>query len=93
MSEAVGDAVTIEIRYLSAVRERTGRRSEKVTFPSGATLADVAAWLNRHYGLVLPCGELMATINGMGWQQVPQGTSARVRTGDVICVFTLVSGG
>ena len=45
---------------------RTGRRQEEISFPPGATLQDVAEWLNGQYDLSLPNLQVMMTLGGSG---------------------------
>jgi molybdopterin converting factor small subunit len=85
--------VSVQIKYLAALRDRTGHRREEVSFPPGATLQDVAGWLNEQHGLSLPGPQVMATLNGHGWTQLPSQLSTRIHEGDVICLFSPVSGG
>ncbi len=85
--------VRVEIKYLAALRDRTGRRREEVTFPPGTTLHDLAGWLNEQYSLSLPGPQVMATLNGHGWTQLPSQLSTRIQEGDVVCLFPPVSGG
>ncbi len=85
--------IKVQIKYLSALRDRTGRRQEEVSFPPGATLRDVAEWLNGRYALSLPDPHLMATLNGRGWEQFPAKLSTEIKEGDVICLFPPIAGG
>jgi MoaD family protein len=85
--------VKVQIKYLAALRDRTGCRQEEVSFPPGATLQDVAAWLNGQYDLSLPNPQVMATLNGRGWEQFPSGLSTEIKEGDVICLFPPIAGG
>jgi molybdopterin converting factor small subunit len=71
----------VQIKYLAALRDRTGRKREEVSFPSGATLRDVAEWLNQHYALSLPN------------PQVPLKLSTEIREGDIISLFPPIAGG
>lgn len=87
------DSTTVQIKYLASLRDRTGRRQEEVTFPAGATLGDVAWWLNRRYGLSLPSPQVMAVLNGRGWEQFPARLSTEVGEGDVIALFPPLAGG
>ena len=87
-------AVTVRIRYLSAIREKTGgRRQDEVSLPRGSTLSSVADWLQKSYGMVVPGPSLMSTINGYGWNQVPGGLATELHEGDEIALFPLLSGG
>ena len=85
--------ITISIRYLSAIRENTGKRQDALAVPAGSTLSWVAAWLQETYGLAVPGPALMSTINGYGWNQVSGGLSAELHDGDEIALFPLLSGG
>ena len=85
--------VSVQIKYLAALRDRTGRRREEVSFPPGATLQDVAGWLNEQYDLSLPGPQVMATLNGHGWNQFSLKLSTRIKEGDIICLFPPVAGG
>ncbi len=86
-------ALTIRVRYLSAIREKTGRRSDDLHLPAGSTLAEVSRWLQDTYSLVAPGPDLMSTLNGYGWNQVPEGMATMLREGDEIALFPLLSGG
>jgi MoaD family protein len=86
-------SVKVRIKYLAALRDRTGRRQEGVSFPPGATLQDVAEWLNRQYDLSLPNPQVMTTLNGSGWNQFPLKLSTRIKEGDIICLFPPIAGG
>ena len=83
----------VQIKYLAALRDRTGRKREEVSFPSGATLGDVAEWLNQHYALSLPNPQVMATLNGRGWEQFPLKLSTEIKEGDIISLFPPIAGG
>ncbi len=85
--------VTVRIRYLSAVRETTGKREDALQRPAGSRLSAVADWLRGSYGLGVPGPSLMSTINGYGWTQVPQGLATELHDGDEIALFPLLSGG
>jgi MoaD family protein len=85
--------VQVQIKYLAALRDRTGRRQEEFSFPPGATLQDVAEWLNQRYPLSLPDPQVMATLNGRGWEQFPSKLSTEIKEGDVICLFPPIAGG
>ena len=86
--------VTVHVRYLSAVREKTGgRRQDELSLPAGSTLTTVADWLQKSYGMTVPGPSLMSTINGYGWNQVPGGLATELQQGDEIALFPLLSGG
>ncbi len=85
--------VKVRIRYLSAVRDRTGRRLEELTLPAGSRLAELAGRLERAYGLAVPGPHLLATLNGRGWTQLPAGLATELADGDQVALFPVVSGG
>jgi molybdopterin converting factor small subunit len=85
--------VKVQIKYLAGLSDRTGCRREEVSFPAGATLQDVAAWLNRQHDLSLPNPRVMATLNGRGWEQSPARLFTEIEDGDVICLFPPIAGG
>jgi molybdopterin converting factor small subunit len=85
--------VKVNVRYLSAIRDKTGKRVDELALPEGSTLTEVAAWLKQSYGIVVPGPELMSTLNGYGWNQVPGGLATELREGDEIALFPLLSGG
>lgn len=87
------EGATIQVKYLSAIRDRTGRRSEDVDLLPGATLEDLADWLNERYGLTVPGPGIMAVLNGRGWGQYPSKLGTEIREGDVVCLFPPISGG
>lgn len=92
--EARPGTVRVRIRYLSAVRDRTGgTRVDEVDFPAGSSLAAVSEWLARRYGLKVPDASLMSTVNGFGWNQASQGPASEIHEGDEIALFPLLSGG
>ena len=93
MSDQRPAVVTVHLRYLSAVRDRTGRRADELSLPAGSTLGAVASWLAATYALEVPGPSLMATLNGRGWTQVPQGLGAELHGGDEIALFPMLSGG
>ena len=81
------------VRYLSAIRDKTGKRVDELSLPEGSTLTEVSAWLLKSYGIVVPGPALMSTLNGYGWNQVPQGLATKIHEGDEIALFPLLSGG
>jgi molybdopterin converting factor small subunit len=85
--------IEVRVRYLSAIREKTGTRTDSLHLPAGSTLADVSGWLRDTYSLTVPGPDLMSTLNGYGWNQVPEGLATTLRQGDEIALFPLLSGG
>jgi len=92
-SDGTATTINVRIRYLSAIRENTGKRQDELALPAGSTLSWLAGWLKETYGLAVPGPALMTTINGYGWNQVPGGLSTELREGDEIALFPLLSGG
>jgi molybdopterin converting factor small subunit len=85
--------VKVRIKYLSALRDKTHKRLDELTLPAGSRLTDVAAWLARSYGLAVPGPQLLSTLNGRGWAQLPDNLATELADGDEIAIFPLVSGG
>jgi molybdopterin converting factor small subunit len=86
--------VTVHVRYLSAIRDKTGgRREDELNLPPGSTLASLADWLQKSYAIVVPSPALMSTINGYGWNQLPEGMATELHEADEIALFPLLSGG
>ena len=92
-SDQTSPDITVQIKYLSALRDTTGRRVQEVTCSPGATLHDVVAWLNERYPLALPNPQVMAILNGTGWEQLPGKLATEIEDGDVICLFPPIAGG
>ena len=87
------DIIDIRIKYLSAVRDKVGHREEHASFPENSSLKEVRNWLNKRYSLSLPDAAVMSTLNGIGWDQLPQKLSTKIKHGDIICIFPVISGG
>ncbi len=83
----------IQIKYMVSLREQAGRREEEVDFPPGATLGDLVAWLRAERDVALPDPQIMTTLNGKGWEQFSQKLDTELKSGDVVCLFPLLSGG
>jgi len=92
-AEKAACGITLIVRYLVSIRERTGKREELVSFPTGSTLQDVSTWLHETYGIVIPNPQLMATLNGRGWSQYPEALSTVLNEGDTISIFPPIAGG
>ncbi len=89
----MNQTIKIQIKYLSAIRDRIGHKQEEVHFPKGATLEDVRVWLNTRYSLSLPNSQITATLNGKGWGQYPLKLFTQLKEGDTIFLLPIVSGG
>jgi molybdopterin converting factor small subunit len=81
------------VRYLSALRDRAGRREEQLELPEGSRLLELAGWLERCRGLKLPDPLVMATLNGRGWGQQERGMDTPLAGGDEVALFPVVGGG
>ncbi len=81
------------MRYLSAVRDQAGRREEAVELPEGSRLRELAEWLALRRGVRLPDPGVMATLNGRGWTQLPEGLDRMLAAGDQVALFPVVGGG
>jgi molybdopterin converting factor small subunit len=90
---AADRTVSVHVRYLSAVREKTGTRADELRLPAGSTLETLSGWLKNMYALTVQGPDLMSTLNGYGWSQVPEGLATELREGDEIALFPLLSGG
>lgn len=91
MSAAGG--IAVRVRYLSAVRDQAGARSDEVSLPGDSTLADLSAWISTHRRIRVPAPSVMSTLNGHGWSQLPAGLQTVLRDGDEVALFPLLSGG
>jgi len=91
--KCLAENVKVIIKYLVMLRDKTGRRQDEVVFLKGTTLSNLTDWLNNRYELSLPNLEVMATLNGRGWGQLPLGLSTEIKEGDVICLFPPIFGG
>ena len=85
--------MTIQIKYMVSLRDRTGISREEGNFPQGSTLEHVAEWLNSRYEFSLPDPKIMTILNGKGWDQYPLKWATEIQEGDVICLFPPISGG
>ena len=92
-TQAPQSDVTVQIKYMVAVRDQTGRSQEQIALPKGSTLRDLADRLNERYTLSLPNPRVMATLNGRGWEQFPSKLATELADGDVVCLFSLLAGG
>jgi molybdopterin converting factor small subunit len=75
------------------MRDRAGLREEAVELPAGARLRQLADWLARTRGVKLPDPLVMATLNGRGWGQHPEGMEKPLADGDEVALFPVVGGG
>ena len=87
------ETISVEVRVLSALRDRAGTSESALVPPTGCTPHQVSQRLLEAYGLDAPSAQVMATLNGRGWAQTAQDRATELRDGDVICLFPPVSGG
>ena len=85
--------MTVTVKYLSVLRDKTGLRQESASFPAGSRLADLARWLEERHGFEYGDRRLMFILNGRGWGQYPQGLETPLSDGDTVLLSTPVSGG
>ncbi len=85
--------ISITIKFLSALRDDVGVGHEALSLPQGSTLRTVAAHLAEKYGLTVPSENVIATLNGRGWQQTAEGLDTLLTDGDVIHLFPPIAGG
>ena len=89
----VTEHVRVLVRFLSVLRDRIGVASQTLSLPQGSTLRTVSEHLAPRYGLEVPADDIIATLNGHGWTQMPQGLDTPLSEGDVIHLFPPVAGG
>jgi MoaD family protein len=85
--------LAVTIKYLSALRDKTGRRQEEISLPGGSRLGDAAHYVYAKYGIQVPDPQIMFILNGKGWNQHPEGLETPLKNGDTILILPPVSGG
>ncbi len=85
--------VFVTLKYLASIRDRTGRREERVYLPEGSTLADVLCLLREKYEISLPDPQILLIVDGRGWQQLPVKFSTPLQSGNTICLLPPIAGG
>ncbi len=93
MAEKKATEITVTVRYLSILRDKTGVRQEEVSLPEGSVLGDVAALVHRRYGIKVPDPLVMFVLNGRGWKQYPNRLETLLKSSDTILLLPPVSGG
>jgi molybdopterin converting factor small subunit len=93
MERSQSPKVTVTVKYLSVLRDRTGLRHEAVALPAGSRLDDLARWLEERHGFVYGDRQLMFILNGRGWAQHPRGLETPLAEGDTVLLSMPVSGG
>jgi molybdopterin converting factor small subunit len=92
-SAASQDQVVVIVKFLSTLRDQVGTGSDTLVVPSGSSLRTICKHLATAYDLTLPGENIIATLNGHGWQQASQGLDTPLRDGDVIHLFPPIAGG
>jgi len=85
--------IVVKVKYLAATRDQAGTGEDQVTLPAGASLRDLACYLKERRGLSLPQSDVIATLNGRGWEQAPQGLDTPLQPGDIVHLFPPIAGG
>jgi len=86
-------SVSVKIKYLVNIADKTGRLSEEACFPAGSTLAEAAGYLQDMYQINLPDPGILTLLNGKGWNQHPEKLNTPLAEGDTILLFPPISGG
>lgn len=85
--------VSVNVKYLSALRDRTGLRGEVIDLPAGSALEDLVRLLRERHGIDCTDRRLMFVVNGRGWRQYPRELRTPVQEGDTVLLMPPVSGG
>jgi MoaD family protein len=84
---------TVLVKYLSALRDKTGKKEEKLELSEGSSLHDIASRLREKYGISLPDPKILLVLNGKGYNQYPGKLKTELKGGDTILLLPPVSGG
>jgi len=85
--------ITLRVKYLTTMRDRVGVDEDEVVLQQGASLRDLVRYLEQKRGLLLPRADIIATLNGKGWEQASQGLDTPLQTGDIVHLFPPIAGG
>ena len=88
-----GKRITVQVKYLVSLADKTGKRAEDVALEEDSTLEDFAGWLRREREIALPDPSILTVLNGKGWNQYPDKLHTRLNPGDTILLFPPISGG
>ena len=86
-------SITVQVKYLVTLADRTGRRAEDVPLEEDSTLKDLAVWLRREREIKLPDPSILTVLNGKGWDQYPDELHTRLNQGDTILLLPPIAGG
>ena len=77
------------VRFFALYRERAGRNTFLLQLPEGATVADLAEEVRRHFPMLAPPGvQIVVAVNAEYAEQ-----DMLLRQGDEVCLIPPVSGG
>lgn len=93
MSGGNGDKISVTVKYLVSLADKTGRRSDTVELERGSVLSDLTEWLARERELTVPDRRIMTVLNGKGWAQYPDKLETELADGDTVLLFPPISGG
>jgi len=85
--------VTVTLKYLVNISDKTGKGREDVSFSQGTDLNTLAIWLKDAYAIEVPARGVMTLLNGHGWNQHPDKMETKLKNGDVIIIMPPISGG
>ncbi len=85
--------ITITIKYLVNLSEKSGTRKEDVAFSRGSTMEDVIGYLKKNRNIILPSPGILALLNGRGWDQFKDKWNTPVFNGDILLLLPPISGG
>lgn len=87
------NSITVTVKYLVSLADKTGRRKDRIELTEGSALADLAEWIERERGIRLPDPRIMTVLNGKGWDQYPEKLETELNEGDTVLLFPPISGG
>lgn len=93
MAGGNGGKLSVTVKYLVSLADKTGRRSDTVKLERGSALSDLAEWLARERDLTVPDRRIMTVLNGKGWDQYPDKLETELEDGDTVLLFPPISGG
>ncbi len=85
--------VTVTVKYLVTLADKTGKRTEEVSLGPRSTLRDLSAWLKEERDIGLPDPRILTVLNGKGWDQYPEKLDTALSEGDTVLLFPPIAGG